>query len=144
MPIRDTRFIRKAFEQRWPIPDSLRAGLVKAMIGIVADANASPRERTSAFKAILAAEKQNQDDELAHDAADDDRNRFLAIAERLGLNASAGGITDRRTGGGVIDSRIVDQAEDGRARVSAAADEQASQVGPRHHDPAASRTEPTQ
>lgn len=90
MPIKDTRLIAKALEQRWPVPKDLRASLVRQMMVIIADKSASPRERTSAFKALLAAEKQNQDDEhKVLDATLQHRDAKLsAIARELGIDPS--------------------------------------------------------
>jgi hypothetical protein len=57
------------------------------MMAIVADRSCSPRERTSAFKAILAAEAQNQADE--HKVIDVNvstrHDRLDAIAADLGI-----------------------------------------------------------
>jgi hypothetical protein len=61
--IRDIRMIQKAFEQRWAIRPDYKAALLKRMMLIVADPNSTPREATAAAKALIAAEKQNQDDE---------------------------------------------------------------------------------
>ena len=90
MSVKDTRLIAKALEQRWPVPNELRASLVRQMMAIVADKSASPRERTSAFKAILAAEKQNQEDEhkLLDVSVETRHDRLDAIAADLGIEAS--------------------------------------------------------
>lgn len=63
MPIRDTRQLARALMQRWPINDNMRAGIIATLIKVLKDDDASPREKTSAAKALLAAEKQNQEDE---------------------------------------------------------------------------------
>ena len=90
MSVKETRLIAKALEQRWPVPNEFRASLIRQMMVIVADKSASPRERTSAFKAILAAEKQNQEDEhKILDVSIETRNdRLDAIAADLGIDAS--------------------------------------------------------
>lgn len=90
MPIRDTRMMARALEQRWPITDTARKAIVSRLLRIVADPNSSPREVTAASKALMEAEKQNQADEQHVDDMDDARrNRLAAIATRLGLDASA-------------------------------------------------------
>jgi hypothetical protein len=104
MSIRDTRLAARALEQRWPVPDDVRAGLVRQMMAIVADRSCSPRERTSAFKAILAAEAQNQADQ--HKAIDVSvstrHDRLDAIAADLGIEVglieAASREADSRTG----------------------------------------------
>lgn len=58
----DTRLIERAIRERWPIPEKYRAPLIDRQIRISIDPASSPRESTSAFKAVLAAEAQNQAD----------------------------------------------------------------------------------
>ena len=58
---RDTRLVERALRERWPIPKALRGPLIERLAGIVQDPNASPREATSAAKAILTASKLNLD-----------------------------------------------------------------------------------
>lgn len=53
---------------------------------MLTDPNASHREKTSAAKALMAAEKQNQEDE--HLKLNDFRQRILSIAERCGIDES--------------------------------------------------------
>jgi hypothetical protein len=78
----------RAIEQRWPISNEVRQGLIRQMLRIVGSETASPREKTSAFKALLAAEAQNQSDE--HKVIDvKTRNIELdAIAAELGIETS--------------------------------------------------------
>lgn len=63
--LRDTRLIARAIKQRWPIPEKYREALiarqVKIATGMVEDA--SPREQTSAFNALLAADAMNREEE---------------------------------------------------------------------------------
>jgi hypothetical protein len=103
MAVRDTRLKAKAIMQRWPIPEELRSAMIKSMIAIVADKTKSPRERTSAFKAILAAEKQNQEDE--HKVVDIEIQRRDAeldkIAADLGITIDLVEDADRQSGGDV-------------------------------------------
>lgn len=66
MPIRDTRLLAKALMQRWPIKPEYRAAIVQKLMKVLADPESSPREVTAAAKALMAAEKQNQEDEIAH------------------------------------------------------------------------------
>ena len=56
------------------------------MLAIIGDKSSSNREIISAVKALISAEKQNQTDE--HTAAlQSDRNRFLEVAQQLGIDA---------------------------------------------------------
>jgi hypothetical protein len=57
--IHDTRLIERALRERWPIPKALRKPLIARLAKIVMDDSNSPREVTSAAKAILTASKLN-------------------------------------------------------------------------------------
>jgi hypothetical protein len=57
--IRDARLVERAHRERWPIPKALRGPLIDRLARIVQDPEASPREATSAAKAILSASKIN-------------------------------------------------------------------------------------
>jgi len=83
---KDDRLMARVLQQRWPTQASYRERCILRMMQILEDANSSPREKVMAFKAILAAEAQNQKDE--HTAAlQSDRNRFLEVAQQLGIDA---------------------------------------------------------
>jgi hypothetical protein len=86
----------RAIEQRWPVPNEMRAGMIRQLMSIIASKDASPREKTSAFKAILAAEKQNQEDE--HKAVDIaiNHDRLLTVAADLGIDPAL--IIDQQPG----------------------------------------------
>ena len=77
--------VEQAFNQRWPISNDYKDALVKTLTKIMVDPTSSKREQTAAARALIAAESQNQSDELCNGAADEQRNRFLDVAERLGL-----------------------------------------------------------
>ena len=64
MPIRDTRMMANALEQRWPISEQMRAAIVARLVRIVADPTSKPREVVAASRGLLSAESQNQLDEL--------------------------------------------------------------------------------
>jgi len=96
MSVRDTRMIARAVVERWPIKKEYRDAIVKRLMQIVADPTTSPREATSAAKALMAAERQNQEDQIV-DGTNDQRNRFLEIAERIGIGENTRGVPDRRT-----------------------------------------------
>jgi hypothetical protein len=57
--IRNTRLVERAIAEAWPIPEALRPRLIKRLAKITRDKTASPREITSAAKAILSASKIN-------------------------------------------------------------------------------------
>ena len=88
MTVRDTRMIQKAMEQRWPIRPEYRDALIKRLLRILADPQSSPREATSAAKALMAAERQNQEDE--HKVIDVELqrrdNELSQIAIELGID----------------------------------------------------------
>lgn len=80
--------IQKAMEQRWDIKPEYKSALVRRLVAIIANPNSTAREVTSASRALIAAEAQNQSDEHSDEQIDEQRNRFLAVAERLGLETT--------------------------------------------------------
>jgi hypothetical protein len=93
--IRDIRMMQRALEQRWPIKPEYRDAIIRKLVQVVVDPSSSARESVAAAKGLIAAEAQNQKDEqtaILHS----DRNRFLEIAQRLGLSPH----TPRVSGGG--------------------------------------------
>lgn len=102
MPIRDTRMMARALEQRWPINDKVRKAIIGRLVQIVADPSSSPREVTAAAKGLLSAEKQNQDDE--HKVVDvriQSRHAELdAIAADLGVDLRVVEDASRKAEGG--------------------------------------------
>lgn len=108
---KDDRLMARVLQQRWPTEASYRERCILRMMQILEDANSSPREKVMAFKAILAAEAQNQKDE--HTAAlQSDRNRFLEVAQQLGIDADFRlvGQEPADTSLGGVDGRIRDDA----------------------------------
>jgi hypothetical protein len=68
----DTAIIRRAFEERWPIPDKFRGPLINRQIEIATHKHSSPTEATNAFRSVLAADILNQrSEELAFERARD-------------------------------------------------------------------------
>lgn len=57
--IRETRLVERAIRERWPIPTKIRRPLIERLFEIIEDTESSPREVTSAAKAILSASKLN-------------------------------------------------------------------------------------
>ena len=62
--IRDTRLRERAIKERWPIREDIRPAIMDRMSQIAIDPKSSEREATSATKAILYADKMNQEEEL--------------------------------------------------------------------------------
>jgi len=108
--IRDTRMMRKAVTQRWPIPPEYREAIIKRAIRCVANPSSSEREANSASKLLLAAEAQNQADEhKVIDVRVATRNDQLdAIAADLGIEIGiiedAARQADSGTGGAAEES----------------------------------------
>ena len=96
MGIRDTRMMAKAMTQRWDMKPEYKAAIISRLVRIVADPESSPREVTAASKALIAAEAQNQTDDR-NSETNDNRSRFLAIAERLGASIVPVRIADSGT-----------------------------------------------
>ena len=66
-PNQDARIERMAIKKRWNIPDKYKDALVNGQVQIAINPDSSNREKTSAFRALLAAEAQNQADEVGID-----------------------------------------------------------------------------
>jgi len=77
--------MRQAINGRWPVTESHKKKIVEAAIKVVEDEESDSRAVSAAMKVILAAEAQNQKDE--HRTDNSGGNRFLAIAQRLGIRA---------------------------------------------------------
>ena len=96
--LRDVRMIQKAMEQRWDIKPEYKSALVRRLVAIIANPDSTAREVTSASRALIAAEAQNQSDEHSEEQIDEQRNRFLAVAERLGLETTIEQLPERGSG----------------------------------------------
>lgn len=83
--IRQTRLWERALKERWPIPEAMRSGIVKALGKILIDPETSPREKTAAARALMAADAQNIEMEKMEQADEHEhRARLVAIAKHLG------------------------------------------------------------
>jgi hypothetical protein len=83
--IRETRLWEKALKERWPIPEAMRGVIVKSLGKILVDAESSPREKTAAARALMAADQQNIEMEKMEQADEhEQRARLVAIAKHLG------------------------------------------------------------
>ena len=80
--------VERAAKQRWNIKEEFKDALIKQLMFVIADPASSKREKVSASRALIAAEAQNQSDEHSDEQIDEQRNRFLAVAERLGLETT--------------------------------------------------------
>ena len=86
MGVKDTRMMAKALTQRWPMSETKRAMVIEALMGVI-ETSTKPREITAAAKALMAAEKQNQEDEhKLIDAISSDNDRISQIASDLGID----------------------------------------------------------
>jgi plasmid stability protein len=107
MGIRDTRMIARAITHGYPITDEQRKALLSVLLRVALDPSNSPREKTAAARAIMAAdqlnierEKMSQADDHHGDQLDQQRlNRLAFVAKQLGFNevariASEGGSGD--------------------------------------------------
>jgi hypothetical protein len=92
--------MERALAQRWPIKPEYRELIVKRMLRIIADPKSSPREVTSATKALLAAESQNQADEhkLVDVAVIRNHDELSAIASELGVSFNLPAATTGQAG----------------------------------------------
>ena len=133
MPIRDTRLMERALRERWPIPQELRERIVLNLIAIVANKNLSPRERTSAAKALLHADALNVEQEKMEQLDEHEyRARLVQLARQLPLGEVAR----------LADERGIELGEATEGRTSAASgtngEEEGSGEGHRDPDPSQS------
>ena len=90
MPVRDTRMMERALRERWPIKPEYREKIIASLLLIIADRSASPRERTSAAKALLHADEINLEEEKLRQADEHEyRARLVDIAKHLGTDEVA-------------------------------------------------------
>ena len=86
--IRDIRMIERimtgaaADPPRWEITPEFRQAAVRRIMRILADPASTNREVTSAFRALVSAEAQNQSDEQHSDSMDQARSRVLDLLAR--------------------------------------------------------------
>jgi len=106
MGIRDTRMMARALTQRWPIDPEQRNLMMRVLMKIAADANNSPRERTSAIKALIAADRNNIEQEKlaqidehhSEKMQGEQLDRIANAAQRLGLARVVDAIAQDRSG----------------------------------------------
>ena len=102
----------RALRQRWPVDEQFRARIIRRLMAIAFDPETKARDANQAIKALLAAEAQNQKDEhLA--AVNGDRNRFLTIAERLGIGPDIKHVEQERTGSSDFGVDEIDERSEG-------------------------------
>lgn len=95
----DNRLNAKALSERWPMKPEYRKAIVQSMLMILADPNASNREKTAAARALIAADSINiKEESLLQDDEHDRRLRLLELAKRIPASeltqlASRNGIT---------------------------------------------------
>jgi hypothetical protein len=92
----------RALTQRWPVSPEYKTIIVSQLMKVIADPQASPREKTSAAKALMAAEAQNQADEhkLVDVSLSTRNDRLDAIAADLGIDQGLIESIARETSGG--------------------------------------------
>lgn len=123
MGIRDTRMMARALRERWPIDDRQRELMMRVLMQIAADANNSPRERTSAIKALISADRNNIEQEKIQQAEEhhsekmqgEQLDRIANAAQRLGLARVVDAIAQDRSGSdsssNVAESRTANHLE---------------------------------
>lgn len=123
MGIRDTRMMARALRERWPIDDRQRELMMRVLMQIAADASNSPRERTSAIKALISADRNNIEQEKIQQAEEhhsekmqgEQLDRIANAAQRLGLARVVDAIAQDRSGSdsssNVAESRTANHLE---------------------------------
>lgn len=70
--------------QRWPMSDIVRNAVIRELSRILIDPNASRREKTSAARALIAADSQNIEQEKMDDQEQYDyRARLVELAKHI-------------------------------------------------------------
>ncbi len=59
------RMLQRAIKQRWPIPEHYKQAVIDRQVKIAIDPEATAREATAAARVLVAAEQQNQADDIA-------------------------------------------------------------------------------
>lgn len=106
MAIDDTRMMARAIIDRWPITSQQRELMIRVLLSIAADQKNSPRERTSAIKALIAADAVNmaqskivQESQHHHERLQSEQlDRIAAVAQQLGLTRVVDAIATERPG----------------------------------------------
>jgi hypothetical protein len=93
---KEIKDVERAFRERWPIGDAFKTAVIRRLLQIVASKDSSTRDVIAASRALLQAEKQNQDDDWHDDETEQQGNRFLEIARQLGLEVSVEPIPEGR------------------------------------------------
>jgi hypothetical protein len=122
MAIRDTRMMERALRERWPIKPEFREKIMNSLIAVIADRNASPREKTAAARALmyadslnLEAEKIAQADWHHEEKLDAERmDRISSVAKHLGLTRVVEAIAARRPGSDSIRDDASEHNQDNR------------------------------
>ncbi len=114
MTVRQTRLWERALRERWPIKPEYREKIMFSLLAIVADKNASPRERTAAAKALMAADSLNVQQERMDQADEHERRqRLVELARQLSpgevarLSAESGVVVD----GFIVDDYDAEEIE---------------------------------
>jgi hypothetical protein len=96
-----TRLLAGAVQQRWALTREQRGEVITSLLQVMNDAEASPRDKASAARALISAEKQNAEDEHAAAKAiaaeaKPAGNRFLIVAQQLGIDLGAERVSTER------------------------------------------------
>ena len=94
----DMQLMKRAMVQRWPVSDAVKTDVVEKLQAILKDGGASERDRIRAAEVLMAAEKQNQQDEIGpkkelhgHIHINGPGTGVAAIAERFGIKFLSAG-----------------------------------------------------
>jgi hypothetical protein len=80
--IRNQRIEARALREEWPIKEQYREPLANGQVMIALDPKREPRDRTRAFMALLAANKQNMD------ARKPDSDKSPSVTVNVGLQVN--------------------------------------------------------
>ena len=107
--------IEKAVTQRWPISDRYRKAAITRLMQTIADPKSSDRAVNSACRTLVAMDVVNIKDEQ-NSKLHTDRNRFLEVAQRLGIGDAVKRISENGTDSdsGCVDGARVDGERKGR------------------------------
>lgn len=132
-----TTMYGRAMKENWPIKPEYREVIVNHLMKVILDPSYSERHKQSAIRHLMSADAQNKSVKV-YDNIDQSRNRFLDIAERLGIGTSPSRVANGASGGDYSnpDERLLRRAAEANGEGSSETiDVRASSVRTRPEDP---------
>ena len=137
LKLSEIRMYQQAAEDRWPIKTEQREAIVMRLLRIIAHPESKDRAVIAASRTLAAMDAVNVTNDKKR-RAESDRNRFLAVAERLGITHAVGKLSEGDSGAG---DRVVDGTAVVRTGEGCTSEEGASERSQPDSDPASEELE---